>query len=57
VSRYTVQAPYQVHHDGVTYGPGETLDLSDEIGTQWAQAGYVTTATTAKPPAKARKSR
>ena len=39
--RYRVVAPWQVHHAGVTYGPGEVVDVPDVVAAPWVAAGWV----------------
>lgn len=33
--------PYQVHHDGVTYGSGEHVELSDEAAEHGLKFGWL----------------
>lgn len=40
----TVNAPYQVVHDGTVYGPGQTADVPEEIAQKWIEAGWVSEA-------------
>jgi hypothetical protein len=48
VSTWEVVDGTQVHHEGVTYGPGETFDAADEAVAPWQAAGWVAPASTAE---------
>jgi hypothetical protein len=43
-----VAEPYQVALDGVVHGPGETVDVPDEVAERWHANGWIE-----KPKAKA----
>jgi hypothetical protein len=40
----SVNAPFQVVHEGVVYAPGDTADVPDDLATTWLAAGWVTKA-------------
>ena len=44
MSTYRVAEGTQVHHDGVTYGPGETVQAAAEVAAPWLASGWVTEA-------------
>jgi hypothetical protein len=48
VTRYRVADATQVHHDGVTYTGGQTLEATPGAAATWLSAGWVTEATGAK---------
>lgn len=39
-----VTPPYQVTHDGTTYGSGETATVPADVAELWLLAGWVTAA-------------
>jgi hypothetical protein len=41
VSRYRVVPPYQVHHDGTTYGAGEQFSARDDMVEHEVGAGWL----------------
>lgn len=45
-TRVKVSPPFQVNHDGKTYGPGETVAVPDELAERWITAGWVEEAPT-----------
>jgi hypothetical protein len=45
VTAVSVNTPYQVVHEGVVYGPGQTADVPEEIARKWLEAGWVSEAT------------
>jgi hypothetical protein len=44
----TVTAPYQVVHEETVYGPGQTVDVPDDLAHTWITAGWVSEAKTTK---------
>lgn len=42
MSAYKVAEGTQVHHDGVTYGGGETFEATPGAASMWLSAGWVT---------------
>jgi hypothetical protein len=49
MAAYKVAQGTQVHHDGVTYGEGETFEATPGAASMWLSAGWVTEV---KPTAK-----
>ena len=41
----SVNTPYQVVHDGVVYGPGQTADVPPQVTQTWIDAGWVSETT------------
>lgn len=53
MATYTVNPRTQVHHEGVTYGEGQTLTADPDTAAPWLAAGIVTqTAAPTKATAK-----
>jgi hypothetical protein len=54
----SVNTPFQVVHEETVYGPGQTVDVPQEVADKWIEAGWVSVAkeraTKAAPPKKAR---
>ncbi|HYQ36764.1 MAG TPA: hypothetical protein VER10_12960 [Mycobacterium sp.] len=50
----TVNAPYQVVHEGTVYGPGQTADVPAEVADKWLEAGWVSETKATKAPTKRR---
>jgi hypothetical protein len=41
---------WRVVHDGTVYTKGDELTVSDDVGQEWIQSGWVTEAKPAAPP-------
>lgn len=39
----TVDAPFQVAHDGIVYMPGEKVTVPTVLAAEWRKAGWVST--------------
>jgi hypothetical protein len=39
--KVTVQHPFQVVHEGVRFGPGETADVPEHVAAPWITNGWV----------------
>jgi hypothetical protein len=48
----TVAEPFQVVHDGIAYGPGETVEVPDEVAGGWIARGWAKKTSSAKPRAR-----
>jgi hypothetical protein len=44
----TVNAPYQVVHDETVHGPGQTVDVPQDVADKWLEAGWVSEAKATK---------
>lgn len=54
-TRWRVIPPYQVHHDGVTYGPGDTFAAREDMLTVELGAGWIEPAPAEKSTRPTRK--
>lgn len=37
----TVEAPFQVAHDGIVYGPGDKVTVPPSVADEWKRSGWV----------------
>jgi hypothetical protein len=53
MKRVRVIPPQQVSLDGTVFGPGETVEVPDDVAASWVNAGWAEAATSKSAPRKA----
>jgi hypothetical protein len=41
ISRVSVNAPFQVVHEGIIYKPNEVAEVPEHVAAQWVLSGWV----------------